>query len=67
MMAIKNVRRKSACTCYGSQLCAVQADLVDFATALQLTSIEELLSNQERNFIGLEVKATSKCTSHYQG
>ena len=48
------------------QLC-VQADLVDFATALQLTSIEELLYNQERNFIGLEVKATSKYTSHYQG
>ena len=41
MIAFKNVRRKFACTRYGSQLCVVQADLVDFATALQLAAIEE--------------------------
>ena len=41
MMAIKNVRRKLACTCYGSQLCVVQTDLVGFATALQLAAVED--------------------------
>ena len=35
MMVFKNVRRKFACTRYGSKLC------VDFATALQLAAIEE--------------------------